>query len=347
MLIYQKLAMKYFYLTLLIPALLQLGCDSSTAQIKEQEVERPEYALVIHGGAGYMRKEKMAPARDSAYRQALSVALDAGEAVLKQGGSAQDAVIAAIQTMEDNELFNSARGAVLSNEGRAELDASFMEGKTKNSGAVAGVTTIKSPIAAARLVMDSSKHVMMAGPGAEKFAKSYGLDMVENDYFITDSRREQLKKIHEGESAEKAGVVKKHGTVGCAALDKDGNLAAGTSTGGMMNKRFGRVGDSPIIGAGTYADNATCAVSCTGHGEYFIRNVVAYDVAARMAYLKEPLKEAADYIMMDKLKSINANGGLIAIDKDGNVAMPFNTSGMFRAYAKSTGERYIGIYTDE
>lgn len=339
--------MRYLSLLLLIPALLQWGCEPTTAQNQEEKATRPDYALVIHGGAGYMRKDKMAPKEDSAYRQALQVALDAGEAVLKSGGSAQDAVVATIQTMEENELFNSARGAVLTNEGRAELDASFMEGKDKNSGAVAGVSTIKSPIEAARLVMDSSRHVMMAGSGAEKFAASFGLEMVENDYFITEKRRQQLARIHAGEKAEKAGVKKKHGTVGCVALDKEGNIAAGTSTGGMMNKRFGRVGDSPIIGAGTYADNATCGVSCTGHGEYFIRNVVAYDVAARMAYLKESLQDAANYIVMDKLKAIGANGGLIALDKEGNIAMPFNTSGMFRGYVKSTGERYIGIYTDE
>ncbi|MCI4666616.1 MAG: isoaspartyl peptidase/L-asparaginase [Bacteroidia bacterium] len=339
--------MRYLCLLLVIPLMLQWGCESGNAQTTAEKKARPEYALVIHGGAGAIKKSKMTPELEKAYRAALETALQAGETILKEGGAAQDAVIAAIQSMEENPLFNSGKGAVLTNQGKAELDASFMDGKSRNSGAVAGVRTIKSPIAAARLVMDSSKHVMMSGEGAEIFAKSYGLEMVENDYFITEKRKSQLARILEGQMASQAGMKKKYGTVGCAALDKEGNLAAGTSTGGMMNKRYGRVGDAPIIGAGTYADNASCAVSCTGHGEYFIRNVVAYDVAARMSYLEESLEKAANYIIMDKLKAINASGGLIAVDKDGNIAMPFNSSGMYRGYAKSTGERFIGIYHDE
>jgi len=339
--------MKYLILLLTLSPLFWLGCEPGNAQNKDKQEARPEYALVIHGGAGAMDKSRMSQEMDKSYREALQTALAAGEAILKEGGDAQDAVIAAIQIMEENPLFNSARGAVITSEGRAELDASFMDGKTLNAGAVAGITNIKSPIAAAKLVMDSSVHVMMAGRGAEKFAMAYGLDTVDNQYFITDKRRQQFERRQAKLKAENDGVNKKYGTVGCAALDKAGNLAAGTSTGGMMYKKFGRVGDSPIIGAGTYADNASCAVSCTGHGEYFIRNVVAYDVAARMTYLGESLQEAADYIVMDKLAKIKASGGLIAVDREGNIAMPFNSSGMFRAYVKAGGEPFVAIYHEE
>ncbi len=339
--------MKYLILLLALSPLFWLGCEPGNAQNKDKQEASPEYALVIHGGAGAMDKSRMSQEMDNSYREALQTALAAGEAILKEGGDAPDAVIAAIQVMEENPLFNSARGAVITSEGRAELDASFMDGETLNAGAVAGITNIKSPIAAAKLVMDSSVHVMMAGRGAEKFAMAYGLDTVDNQYFITAKRRQQFERRQARLKAKNDGVNKKYGTVGCAALDKAGNLAAGTSTGGMMYKKFGRVGDSPIIGAGTYADNASCAVSCTGHGEYFIRNVVAYDVAARMTYLGESLQEAADYIVMDKLAKIKASGGLIAIDREGNIAMPFNSSGMFRAYVKAGGEPFVAIYHEE
>ncbi|MEO0898832.1 MAG: isoaspartyl peptidase/L-asparaginase [Bacteroidota bacterium] len=339
--------MRYIYLLLILGLMSFSSCDTSNAQENPKNKKRPEWALVIHGGAGYMSPDKMEASLDKEYRDGLAEALDAGERVLANGGSAEDAVVATIQVMEANPRFNSAVGAVLTMEGKAELDASFMSGNTRNSGAVAGVTNLKSPIAAARLVMDSSKHVMMAGRGAEVYAMSHGLDTVPNSYFITDRRMDQFNRKINDLKPKPDPVKKKYGTVGCAALDKEGNLAAGTSTGGMMFKEYGRVGDAPIIGAGTYADNNTCAVSCTGHGEYFIRNVVAYDVAARMGYLKESLKDAADYIINDKLVQIEASGGLIAIDKEGNVAMPFNSSGMFRGYRKSTGENYVGIYKDE
>lgn len=289
-----------------------------------------------------MTRDRMTPALEAAYRQSLQAALNEGEAILKAGGSSLAAVEAAIRLLEDDSLFNSGRGAVLTYEGKAELDASIMDGKTLNAGAVAGVRTVKHPISAAKAVLLASKHVMLSGTGAETFATQQGLTMVENDYFILDRRRIQLEKIHR----EARETIEK-GTVGAVALDQDGNLAAGTSTGGMMNKQYGRIGDSPIIGAGTYADNQTCAVSCTGHGEYFIRYAVAYDVSAMMAYRGASLTEAADSIVQGKLKDAGGAGGLIAVDKAGNIAMPFNTSGMYRGYVNSTGDSYIGIYQDE
>ncbi|MEM9932166.1 MAG: isoaspartyl peptidase/L-asparaginase [Bacteroidota bacterium] len=326
-------------------------------QSQDTNPPKPAYALVIHGGAGTILKENMTPEREAAYTAALQAALEAGEAVLKEGGSSKEAVVAAIQLMEENPLFNSGVGAVFTHEETVELDASFMDGATLNAGAVAGVKTVKSPIAAARMVMDSSVHVMLSGKGAEQFAEKMGLEMVENSYFHTERRLNQIKRIkdsqanatktpYKGEMSIDGTDVYKFGTVGAAALDKEGNLAAGTSTGGMSNKRYGRIGDSPIIGAGTYANNASCAVSCTGHGEFFIRNVVAFDVAARMMYQDLSLEEAGDKVVQEVLMEMGGDGGLISVDKDGNVHMPFNTSGMYRGYVKSTGETYIGIYKD-
>ncbi|MEM7512363.1 MAG: isoaspartyl peptidase/L-asparaginase [Bacteroidota bacterium] len=347
-------------LTLVVCLAVSCLTFTSCQNIQSQDTSnaKPEYALVIHGGAGTILKKNMTPEREAAYTQALQDALDAGEAVLKAGGSSKDAVIAAIQLMEENPLFNAGVGAVFTHEETVELDASFMDGATLNAGAIAGVKTVKSPIAAARLVMDSSVHVMLSGKGAETFAEGMGLELVENNYFHTDRRLNQIKKIKESQAFVAPGPYQgelsfegiedyKFGTVGAAALDKEGNLAAGTSTGGMSNKRFGRIGDAPIIGAGTYANNATCAVSCTGHGEYFIRNVVAYDVSARMQYQGLSLAEAGDGVVMGTLVEEGGSGGLISVDKDGNVHMPFNTSGMYRGYVKSTGESSIGIYKDE
>lgn len=319
-----------------------------------QTESRPEYVLVVHGGAGTIKREHMSPEREAAYRTALQLALDTGGKILAAGGSASDAVEATIHTMEDDSLFNSGKGAVFTHEGTVELDASFMDGKTLNAGSVAGVQTVKHPISAARMVMDSSVHVMMAGQGADEFANSMGLEIVENSYFQTERRRKQLEIIQQEELGQITSetdpeelLKRKYGTVGCVALDKAGNLAAGTSTGGMTNKRFGRVGDSPIIGAGTYANNATCAISCTGHGEYFIRNVIAYDVSAQMEYGKLSLTAAADSVIMDKLTALGGTGGLIAVDGQGNIAMPFNTSGMYRGYVTSNGETAIKIYAGE
>ena len=310
-----------------------------------------KWAIVIHGGAGDINRENMNPEAEAKYRAALDSALDIGSAVLESGGSSMDAVEATIRYLEDCPLFNSGKGAVLTSEGTAELDASFMNGETRNAGAVAGVKTIRHPISAARLVMDSSVHVMMAGEGAEIFASDYDLEFVENEFFITERRKayyERQKARQAGaEGGDGAPLIKKYGTVGCVARDQNGNLAAGTSTGGMSNKRFGRVGDAPIIGAGTFADNNTCAVSCTGHGEYFIRWVVAYDVAALMEYADMSLADAARRVVNEKLVEAQGSGGLIAVDGEGNVTMPFNSGGMYRGYATSEGEKFVGLYGDE
>ncbi|MDB4285698.1 isoaspartyl peptidase/L-asparaginase [bacterium] len=321
-----------------------IACDSNN--VSEPSVEKPEYVLVIHGGAGAIKKEFMSDEQEAQYTAALQVALDAGEKILKAGGPSLDAIEVAIHTMEDNPLFNAGRGAVYTHSGTIEMDASFMDGATGNAGAVAGVQTLRHPVSSARLVMEKSVHVMMSGAGAEAFAISHGLEVMDTAWFRTERREGQLKRIQAKEKEVVLGNWEdtKYGTVGAVALDKNGNLAAATSTGGMTNKRYGRIGDAPIIGAGTFADNGTCAVSCTGHGEYFIRNVVAYDVSARMAYKGISLKQAADEIIMKKLVAIDGSGGLIAVDKNGNIAMPFNSDGMFRGFVKSTGETEIGIY---
>ncbi|MDF9800670.1 beta-aspartyl-peptidase (threonine type) [Catalinimonas alkaloidigena] len=324
-----------------------------------------KFAIAIHGGAGTIKRENMSPEREAEYRAKLEEALKAGHKVLEDGGSSLDAAVTAIQTMEESPLFNAGKGAVFTNDGKNELDAAIMDGATRNAGTVAGISTVKSPIAAARAVMENSPHVMMIGEGAEQFAKEQGLDMVAPSYFFTDRRYEQLQRIKETEKQQldhdgdheggdrRQGVLdakfpdRKFGTVGAVALDQNGNLAAATSTGGMTNKRYGRVGDVPIIGAGTYADNATCAVSATGHGEYFIRSVVAYDIAALMKYKGLSLKEAANEVVKDKLVEMGGGGGVISIDGEGNIALPFNTAGMYRASIDTEGTMYIGIYEDE
>lgn len=326
-----------------------------------QLTAQENFALVIHGGAGTITRANLSPEMEKAYQAKLNEALLAGYGQLEKGNSAMDAVEKAIQIMEGSELFNSGIGAVFTHEGRNELDASMMDGETLNAGAVAGVSHIKSPIEAARAVMEKSEHVLLAGKGAEEFAKLRGLEMVDSSYFFTERRwnslqraikRDSIELDHSDEAPKKSSMNYsvpedyKFGTVGCVALDKNGNLAAGTSTGGMTNKRWNRVGDSPIIGAGTYANNATCAVSATGHGEYFIRSVVAYDISALMEYKGLPLKEAADEVVLNKLVKLGGSGGVIAIDKAGNVAMPFNTKGMYRGYMKSNGEKLISIYKE-
>ncbi|MBW6497539.1 MAG: isoaspartyl peptidase/L-asparaginase [Bacteroidales bacterium] len=304
------------------------------------------YALVIHGGSGNISRERMSPEREAAYLAKLSEALEAGEAILKTGGSSMDAVVAAIMILEDSPLFNAGKGAVFNFEGRNELDASIMDGKTLQAGAVAGITNIKNPITAARKVMENSPHVMLTGRGAEQFAFEEGLEAVDPSYFFDQTRWDQYREFLRG-NTQLRGITNpdmKMGTVGAVALDLNGNLAAATSTGGMTGKRFGRIGDSPIIGAGTYANNEACAVSATGHGEYFIRNVVAYDIAAQMMYAGKSLEEAANENVLQKLKEQGGNGGIIAVDRHGNVAMPFNTTGMFRGYIKSTGETEVNIF---
>jgi len=306
--------------------------------------------IVIHGGAGVIRKSDMSPEKEQAYRQKLQEALEVGYAILEKGGSSLDAVEKAIQILEESPLFNAGRGCVLTNEGKPELDASIMNGQNLAAGAVAGVDEIKSPISAARAVMEQSEHVMMIGNGAERFAKSKGLAMVKPSYFITEKRSEQLKNIKKKEkdakSFEDNNPDRKFGTVGCVALDTKGNLAAGTSTGGMMNKRYGRVGDSPIIGAGTYADNQGCAVSATGHGEFFIRSVVAFRVSALMQMQKMSLQEAAQEAI-NFMAKLGGTGGIIALDRQGNIAMPFNTEGMYRGYIDANKKMEIKMYKEQ
>lgn len=347
--------MKIHYLLSLFVISILMACSEpntseETAEASvNSETERPEYAIAIHGGAGTILKENMTDEKEAAYMAKLNEALDVGEKILKNGGTAMDAVEATIIVMEDSPLFNAGKGAVFTNDGTNELDASFMDGKTQNAGAIGGVKTVRNPIKAARAVMDNSPHVMLSGSGADQFAKEQGLEIVDPSYFHTDRRWESLQKAKAKENKQTGYVTQlseyKFGTVGCAALDKDGNLAAGTSTGGMTNKRWGRIGDAPIIAAGVYADNATCAVSSTGHGEYFIRYVVAYDIAARMAYLGESLEEASNNVVNKKLVEKGGEGGIISVDKNGNVAMPFNSKGMYRGYAKPN-ERVVKIYED-
>jgi L-asparaginase / beta-aspartyl-peptidase len=297
------------------------------------ESKKLEWAIVIHGGAGTM--DSMSKEQEQRYLKGLEQALNTGMKLLKAGGSALDAVEMTIKVMEDDSLFNAGKGAVFTHDGTNELDASIMDGANLAAGAVAAVTDIKNPISAARTVMTRSPHVLLSGAGASVFAREQGLEMVSPDYFYTSQRWENLQELL------KADV---HGTVGCCALDKNGSLAAGTSTGGMTNKRYNRIGDTPIIGAGTYANNATCAVSATGHGEYFIRYTVAHDISALMEYKNLTLSEAAELVINDKLVKAGGSGGIIGVDRNGNITMTFNSDGMFRAYAKSDGSNGIYIY---
>ncbi len=294
-----------------------------------------KFGIVVHGGAGVIKNLPLD--KEKEYISKLSEALEKGFDILLKNGTALDAVTAAINILEDSPLFNAGKGAVLTENGTVELDASIMDGNTLKAGAVAGVNNIKNPIKLARLIMDKSPHVMMIGKGAEDFGKLFNIEMVDSTYFITKERWEQYLKIKEN--------LEKHGTVGAVALDKNGNLAAGTSTGGMMMKKFGRVGDSPIIGAGTYANNNTCAVSGTGHGEFFIRLGIAKDISSLMEYKYLSLEEAANQAIL-KLTNLGGTGGVIAIDKYGNISMPFNTDGMFRGYYLSDGKLTVKIYRE-
>lgn len=308
-----------------------------------------KFALAIHGGAGTILRSSMTTEKELSYKKALEDAIVSGETILANGGRSIDAVEAAIRTLEDNPLFNAGRGAVFTNEGKHEMDASLMNGKDLSAGAVAGVQNIKNPISLARGVMERSEHVFMAGLGAQEFAKKINAEFMPDDYFFVQMRYDQLQQAKESDTMILDHTVdkeKKFGTVGCVALDVHGNLAAGTSTGGMTNKKHGRVGDTPIIGAGTYANNKTCAVSCTGHGEFFIRSVVAYDISCLMEYKGLTLKKACDIVVMDKLVKIGGEGGLIALDAKGNIELPFNSEGMYRASKKEGEELFIGIYKD-
>lgn len=310
-----------------------------------------KYAIAIHGGAGTILQSTMTAEKEIAYKAALQDAIEAGETVLKKGGSSLDAVEFAIVSLENNPLFNAGKGAVFTHTGKNEMDASIMYGKDLTAGAVAGITNIKNPISLSRAVMEKSEHVLLAGAGAMDFAKKINAEFASDDYFFVQMRYEQLQKAKESDTMildhtedKFESGEKKFGTVGAVALDIHGNIAAGTSTGGMTNKKFGRVGDSPIIGAGTYANNNTCAVSCTGHGEFFIRSVVAYDISCLMEYKGLTLKQACDVVVMDKLVKIGGEGGLIALDVKGNIELPFNSEGMYRAKKSSDSELYIGIY---
>lgn len=370
--------------------------NKSFAQVPVK-AESDRFVLVIHGGAGTILRSQMTAEREKEYRAGLDLALETGRLILESGGTALDAVEAAVRVMEDNPLFNAGRGAVFTNDGRNELDAAIMEGRTLAAGAVAGVTTIRNPITAARAVMEKSPHVFMIGKGAEQFAREQNLELVEPSYFFSQSRwngllkarrddslkilqlrqeaeqlqqkidsvkkykekktgrannweenwQKQLQKVEEQLSGAGTLHDQKSGTVGAVALDRHGNLAAATSTGGMTNKRYGRVGDAPIIGAGTYANNSTAAISGTGWGEFFIRLVMAKSISDIMEYGKWTLLDASNEMIMKRLPALGGDGGLVAVDHEGNIAMPFCTEGMYRGYIRNTGEKKIAIYKEE
>lgn len=340
-------------LLLLLAGMLPMArLNASTDDVVEQVV------LGIHGGTGLDKKD-MTPALDKQLRAALTEALQLGKAKLDAGGSGLDGIETAIRSMEDSPLFNAGKGAVFTREGRNELDASIMDGRTKKAGSVAGVTTIKNPITAARMVMDKSKHVMMVGRGAEVFATKQGLDIVDPSYFWTEGRWRDIQEVwkKDRQDAEQKPqqqgqlerALRRHieyGTVGAVALDKDGNLAAGTSTGGMTGKLYGRVGDSPIIGAGTYADNAAAAISCTGHGEYFIRWSVSHEIVSQIKYKGVKLEVAADDVINKQLKAVDGEGAAIGLDRHGRFAAAYNSEGLYRACITKDGKIRVRLYEE-
>ncbi len=337
------------FLVLALTALALTAIVAGTAHA----ADAAPFAIVVHGGAGVINRADMTPARETLYRSGLEAARDAGYSVLERGGSSLDAVSAAVRSLEDNPLFNAGKGAVLNRLGVAELDSSIMDGKTLRAGAVAGVQHIRNPIDLARAVMEKSPHVLIAGTGAEEFALEQGFTLVPNSYFRTEARVKALEKAQQEEQAVGSKptasswvgpIDDAKGTVGAVALDRNGNLAAATSTGGMTNKRPGRIGDSPLIGAGTYANNASCAVSATGDGEFFIRSVVAHDICAIVEYKRLSLEAAAREVIHVKIEGLHATGGVIALDTAGNVVMDFNSPGMFRASRDSRGRRDVAIY---
>jgi len=331
-----------FFTGIIMAGLFIISCQKQGKlqdnKLLSDPVEKQEWAIVIHGGAGAMSTENLTPDIEREYMTALTDALNTGKKILNEGGSALYAVEKTIRMMEDNPLFNAGKGAVFTHDGRNELDASIMDGSNLAAGAVAGVTDIRNPITAARTVMTSSPHVMLTGAGASQFAKEQGLEIVSPSYFYTDRRFNELQEVIKRD---------KNGTVGCCALDKNGNLAAGTSTGGMTNKKYNRIGDAPIIGAGTYANNNTCAVSATGHGEFFIRWTVAHDISALMEYKGLSLKDASELVVNDKLVKAGGSGGVICVDKSGNISMPFNSKGMFRGFATADGKEGVFVFRDE
>jgi L-asparaginase / beta-aspartyl-peptidase len=338
-----------------IPLMLIAGMTCVVAVAAPAPAPAP-IAIVIHGGAGVIEPARMTAERAASYRAGLAAALDAGYEVLERGGASLDAVMAAVRRMEDDPQFNAGRGAVLNHEGDAELDAAIMDGAGPRAGAVAGVRHVKNPIELARLVMDNSPHVLLVADGAEEFALEQGMALVPRDYFRTEAREQELDAARRAEAARTSGkptalvapppAESALGTVGAVALDRAGNLAAATSTGGLTNKHRGRIGDTPLIGAGTYASNASCAVSGTGQGEYYIRQVVAYDVCALVQYRRMTLAQAVHEVVQVKLRRSGGEGGIIALDRAGNIAMDFNSAGMFRGARDSHGRREIAMYRD-
>jgi len=332
--------------------LLLFSCQTeveNSPSVNDNEVDNTKrIAIVIHGGAGTILQENMTPELEKEYTHMLDSALTVGYQILEKGGEAIDAVTSVIIILENSPLFNAGKGAVFTHNEKNELDASIMDGLTLNAGAIAGVTTVKNPIILAKEVMLNSPHVMMAREGAEQFAKERGLEIVSPSYFFVQDRFDGLNRVKQREEEEKKKREEnndsKFGTVGCVALDINGNIVAGTSTGGMTNKRWGRIGDSPIIGAGTYANNKTCGVSSTGWGEFFIRGVIAYDISAMMEYKGLTLAEAARIVIQEKLPKLGGDGGIIALDSKGNVTMEFNTAGMYRAAIDGAGVKFVGMY---
>ena len=314
------------------------------------------FSIAIHGGAGTIVKEDMTPALERAYRNGLTVAIEAGYEILKNGGTSIDAIITSIKMLEDNLLFNAGRGSVFTKKGVQEMDAAIMNGANLKAGAIAGVRNVRNPIELAYEVMENSNHVFLSGKGANDFAIKRGLKLEPDEYFFSQFRYDQWKYLRDSDNysldhthQDLAELMKdkKFGTVGAVACDQMGNIAAATSTGGMTNKKYGRIGDSPIIGAGTYANNRTCGISCTGHGELFIRAVAAYDVNALMEYKNYTLQQAMDEVVNHKLMQINGEGGMIGVDAQGNTAMVFNSAGMYRAMMNSKGESIVGIYKED
>lgn len=347
---------KLFYLINF--TLIFIGCNPKTSEKEEIKTREPNsFAIVIHGGAGGIKREYFTEEQQEAYKLKLQEALDAGYAVLENGGISLDAIQAAINVMEDSPLFNAGKGSVYNSEGNQEMDAAIMDGKTLNAGAIAGVNHIKNPILAARMVMDSSSHVLLSGKGAEILAAKFGIEMVDSTYFFTEKRMNQLKELQGKEKTQldhTAFLIKneliddhKYGTVGAVAIDKNGNIAAGTSTGGMTNKKYGRIGDVPIIGAGTYANNETCGISATGTGEYFIRAVASHEVSSLIKYKGLSPKEALHEVLFKQIGPLGGEGGMILLDKNGNVYWDFNSTGMFRGFKKSNGETKVEMFEKE
>jgi beta-aspartyl-peptidase (threonine type) len=348
-----------FKVVTILFSLFLFSCKTETK--KEETVKAIPFALVLHGGAGNITSKNFSTERQKEYQLVLKKALNKGYKVLENGGKSIDAVQQTIAVLENSPLFNAGKGSVFDSEGKNRMDASIMDGKTLNSGAVAGVTNIKNPIFLARVVMDKTKHVLLSGKGAEIFAEQNNISFENDAYFYTKRQADYLKKVQKREREKSLQsisqnnsklntqntIFKKYGTVGCVALDKNGNLSAGTSTGGLTNKKYGRIGDSPLVGAGTYANNKTCGVSCTGVGEYFIRTLAAHEVSSLMRYRKYSAKQAIAEVIHNQINNLGGEGGIIVLDNKGNIAWDFNTKGMFRAYKKSTGEYEIKFFKIE